>query len=67
MIELDMLFKTAKGIFATFPNRKREKMFFSKDNFLAVFRYSVLIRAQIWLGVVIRETTLNNDGGKSLL
>ena len=36
MVELYMIFKTAKNTIGTFPNKKRE-MFFSKDNFLTEF------------------------------
>jgi hypothetical protein len=37
MIELDMIFKTVKVTFGSFPNRKRENMFFSKGTLLIEF------------------------------
>ncbi len=42
-----------------------KKTFFSKDNFFSVFRCSVVIRAEIWLSVGIKETTPNNDNWRS--
>ncbi len=61
MMEFDTLYKNVPATPPLFLTGNVKKKFFSKDKVLAVFCYSVVIRAQIWLSVGIRETVPNND------
>jgi hypothetical protein len=61
MIDFDTLYKNIPATRPLFLTGNVKKTFFSKDKVLAVFPYSVVIRAQIWLSIGIRETAPNND------
>ncbi len=61
MIEFDTLCKNFPETPPLFIIGNVKKKFFSEDNFSNAFRYSVVIRAQIWLSVGIKESTPNND------